>query len=45
MPPIVRFTKPTVLSLVRQCSGLLLQQIAHRLVVFVEAENGFTMAA
>lgn len=45
MPPIVRITKPTVLSVVRQYSGLLLQQIAHQLVIFVEAEDGFTVAA
>lgn len=32
-------------SLARQYSGSLLQQITHRLIIFVEAEDGFTVAA
>jgi hypothetical protein len=37
-------SKATVLA-VQLSSGLLLQQIAHRLVIFIEAENGFTVTA
>ena len=33
---ILRFTKPTVLPPVRQCSRLLLQQIAHRLIILAK---------
>jgi hypothetical protein len=45
--PYLRTSKETVLARasVQLCSGLLLQQIAHRLVIFVEAENGFAVAA
>lgn len=45
--PYLRTSKETVLARasVQLCLGLSLQQIAHRLVIFVEAENSFAVAA